>query len=361
MRPRLLLLLVASLIGSGSALADDASSIKKIESCKAATDVKDMKACIDRYVASIASGTAPSAAIATPAAKKTPTDAAPGATATTKAAAQTNSPIIVRASFPDWDFLSNQSLVAVPASQGAKVSFDRNNVTHDTTWAVKGLAAVPLIFPGDYGGLLGLQFAPYVAIDRQDHSKLVKNNTETYTAGLVGMVGFDTGTIQSYFRLRAAYIDDEIKGVNSVNSTLEWVPVSLPLGIHYPEMLVPHLQYRLDPSVIVQYDHSDSDLNPIVFSGRADSVRVGPALTLRFLPFYLPSDDTMLANLSGAISYHWDEELNSGRTYSLFTSSLTYNFTRAGNVGITASYNKGEDETTGVRSDVFDVALAIKY
>jgi hypothetical protein len=60
------------------------------------------------------------------------------------------------------------------------------------------------------------------------------------------------------------------------------------------------------------------------------------------------------------ISYGWWHDTISGREYDLFQTSYTYNLDKSGLVGLTFSYELGNQEETGVYQNLFKIALGIK-
>jgi hypothetical protein len=58
-------------------------------------------------------------------------------------------------------------------------------------------------------------------------------------------------------------------------------------------------------------------------------------------------------------AYHWAYETYSGRGLSLFQSSLTHNIAD-GHLGLTGSYGRGNDEDTGVLSNIYKISLTGK-
>ena len=67
-----------------------------------------------------------------------------------------------------------------------------------------------------------------------------------------------------------------------------------------------------------------------------------------------------LRNLYGTISYHWWDELYSGRTNGWLDAAVHYNLDPNGNVAVAFSYQHGRTEDTGTDTDVYKVTLTAK-
>ncbi len=265
--------------------------------------------------------------------------------------------VLVRQDFSDlWLFADPTSR---QQAKGAKISYSQNNVTSDTAWAVQGMAALALTIGGDYDSFLGLTVAPYVAIDRETHSNPKAKDVDTLAGGgsaEVGFVGF--GGLQ-FLRGRVAAVSDQIKSTTSLAATAEWLPVYGDWCIGYP-CAIPGtpLIFRFQPELEMQYDAMPNG-SVSAFSGMGRSLRVGPAATLIMKSF--GSQIAFFDKLSAKFTYHWDKELYSGKDYDWFDASLTYNIDPQGLVGVSAGYQRGNNEYTGAPVDLFTLALTAKY
>jgi hypothetical protein len=113
------------------------------------------------------------------------------------------------------------------------------------------------------------------------------------------------------------------------------------LGIHF------------DPDFRIQYDSLDGGNKPLLLSNRTDALRIGPQVGIWLRPFdAVPYLENTIAN---AI-YHWDEELYSRQNLYWAEVDLTYKFNA--NVGITASYQNGKNESTGATTNLFKISLS---
>lgn len=251
-----------------------------------------------------------------------------------------------------------------PASQakGATVSFQHDAITHDDVFSIHGMVAVPVNFGGQYaddgrfGSVIGFNVAPYAEFDLDDHSN--DKSARTITVGGTGEIGFDMGDWSSYFRGTLGIVNDQVDSYTDIASSAEWIPVSLPLCIDFPcNFPGTPLIYRFQPSLLMQYDHASSGDNPFSDSSQ-NSVRLGPSFALMVKP--LGPGDTFWNRIVAHASYHIDQELYSGATYDWLDAALTYNLTPNGNLGLTGSYERGEDEKTARKMDKFTVSLSGK-
>ena len=266
--------------------------------------------------------------------------------------------ILIRKNFTDV-FLFDSPTPAAKAA-GATLSYERDSITDDDVWSLHGMVAIPLQFSGTYNtdgpySVIGFNAAPYVLLNTDNHSN--DDSKRTVEFGATGEIGFDMGSWSQYFRGRLGVVNDDIADYTNQASSMEWIPVSLDYCLDFP-CSVPgtSLIYRLQPSIILQYDHTTSGDNP--FSDEQNALRIGPAITLNFQPF--GNDIPFLQDIVGNVSYHFDWELYSERTFDWLDASLTYNLTPSGNLGITASYQRGEDEQTAEPTDDFNISLSGK-
>jgi hypothetical protein len=227
------------------------------------------------------------------------------------------------------------------------------------------MAAAAVAIPGDFAtpgriGVLGTSLAAYVQVDRDIHSKLVKKNSDTIAGGGTGEIGIDAFGGSQYFRLSAAALTDRIADQTSVATMFEWLPVyggDFCVGSPCNGPGLPII-YRFQPELKVQYDRTTDAGALLAFSGRKESLRIGPEFTLLFKPF--GPQVGFWTQLHGQITYHPWIEIYSNTRQSWLDASLTYNIDPAGHLGITGSYRRGYTETTGVLTDLYKISLTGK-
>jgi hypothetical protein len=156
-------------------------------------------------------------------------------------------------------------------------------------------------------------------------------------------------------------VQDFIKGTDAASITFEWVPVLVTDVIHLHDGFQPFggalpVIFRIDPSLLVQYARLVGGTKPLAFNDMNEALRVGPQVRLGIYG----GTSEFWSHFFGSVTYHWAYETNSGRELSWFDASLTYNIDKAGNFGITGSYQKGNDENTGKWTDIYKISLTGK-
>jgi len=269
----------------------------------------------------------------------------------------------LRQDMPDISLFSQ--LKPAKNAIGAQVSYAHNRITNNDIWAVNGIAGFAYQIFGDYGNegrpsLLAAYVAPYVQVDKTFNSAVSQraNNTDTVAAGLKAEWGVDNllGG-QQYFRIGGAGVFDRLDDTTAISFSGEWIPV-YDRYIHHPETLFGLLVYRFNPVLLAQYDSTTDKGKVLLFSGRDQSFRIGPQLTLylQALPRVIP----ILSDFHANLTYHWSYETYSGRRFHWFDSALGYNLDRAGHVGLNLIYRKGTEELTGKEVDSAKVVLSGK-
>ena len=117
-----------------------------------------------------------------------------------------------------------------------------------------------------------------------------------------------------------------------------------------------------NPSVLIQYAEVNGP-NVLQFNGRSRALRLGPQLQLTYYPNKtIDSGDSFIAlsRLSAGVSYHWAREMVSGRPFDLFATNVSYALDPAGHLAISATYQKGRDESTGISINQILVGLTGK-
>jgi hypothetical protein len=300
-----------------------------------------------------------------------------------KGCKDTGSPaFLLRQNFSDIHLFDCATSVA--NAKGAEFSWSSDNVTNDDTWSVAGMAALALPFKGDFSkspgqiAYMGAMVVPYAQLNRVTHSSLISKNVDTRIYGLSVELGFDADTLgRHYLRSSASSVDNEIKNSNYFHGIFEWIPVSKDIclgtvcGLLTPEQLamhqgVPQILFRVAPELKIQYDQALENSAPVTFSGKTNSLRVGPEVTVVARLFYKEALPVLgglvdLTNFVAKVTYHWDVETYSGNNFSWFDASLTYNIGKEGHLGLSASYQKGEAEETGAPTDIYKVTLTGKF
>ncbi len=104
---------------------------------------------------------------------------------------------------------------------------------------------------------------------------------------------------------------------------------------------------QFDPEIKIQYASITDLKKPLLFSGKAESLRIGPELTLLAQPYSGGTND-LLDRLGLKVTYHpwYDTFASPRRLGSLYwwSNSLTYRLDADGNFGVALSYDRGLDE-----------------
>jgi len=265
--------------------------------------------------------------------------------------------VLVRKNFADlWLF---DDPTAPNMAEGAEFSFVRDAIADDDTWSVQGMVAVPYTFGGDrYGPVLGASIAPYIELNRQTHTG-GGDETNVLTGGASGEIGFDSFGGANFFRVRLGATRDAVADTTAMNVVGEWLPVYDSICVGYP-CAVPGLPiiFRFSPEMVVNYSNAFDSKEALPFSGKSESLLVGPEFTLVFKAF--GAQIPFLNNLSGKITYRWNQEVYSGDAYDYFSASTTYNLDPDGHLGLTLGYERGRQPLTTERIDQVTLALTGK-
>jgi len=289
-------------------------------------------------------------------------------------AAKTTAPTAPSDVVHQFKFLLRQDFTDVsiiPMSEpskatGASIGYSNDSVTKNTLWSVQGTAIAAYTFDRGFGpdnsvNLYAGTIGVYTGLNKQSNSNpkiAATKDTDSLTYGGVLELGFDHifGGDQ-WFRVKSGVVEDHLKSTTAWASTLEWIPVYKPyIHIpHYFSLPLSQIGVRFDPSIVVQYDTARNQ--KLLFSSGPDSLRIGPQFGLWVQPF---ADIAYLKNLNINTTYHRYYETYSGRYLYWFQTAATYNLDTNGTLGLTGSYQKGNDELTGKQVEVIKLTLSAK-
>jgi hypothetical protein len=258
--------------------------------------------------------------------------------------------------------------VSVDKAKGATASFTQDYVASNRIWAAQGMGAAVLsdcdlsLRPkpgGGDSGFLEKSVAIYAQVNSSYNSnaKLTSKNTDTRTAGLAGEIAYLHAGDYEVFRLTPNVVQDAIKSTSAVAVMGQYLPVwvSRPGIWHTTYTFGGNVSYQFDPTFDVQYASTTNRAKPILYSGRDQSLRVGPELTLIVTPFALGNE--FWSRIGITETFHpWYEAYSSNTSY-WWSNSLTYNLTSDGNFAIGISYNRGLDENSGAVTNQYVVSL----
>ena len=122
--------------------------------------------------------------------------------------------------------------------------------------------------------------------------------------------------------------------------------------------------FEFEANLIGQFDQAaeHNKANRLAFNNQYDSVRLGPQIVFNLGAN--PSGDTpyaFLKGLSASLIYHWAYETIGAKSLPLFTASVNYTLDEAKHIAISATYQRGHDENTGIYMNQYLIGLSAKY
>jgi hypothetical protein len=277
---------------------------------------------------------------------------------------------LLRKNWVDIGFASCPQTVA--KATGAEISYSNDRAKQNAIWSINGTAALlynTALSNSSYSSIGG-----YVTVNRETNSSVTEADSNTNTLAYGGLIEFgfvrettkgiqysDDYIFGNYFRLRGGAVEDHIKGTNAGSATFEWLPTFRGNGFHIHDAFnpIPGEPYlvRIDPALLIQYARIVGGSKPLAFNDMNQSLRVGPQITVGFYP---GTSGDFLSHFVGSVTYHWAYETYSGRRLSWFDTSLTYNIDSDGYFGLTGTYQRGNDENTGVFANIYKISLTGK-
>lgn len=256
---------------------------------------------------------------------------------------------------------------SVKKATGASISYSDDYVAQNRNWAAKGMAALyysewDLIYPGFSSGWFDKSLGFYVEDNSNfnSSSKLASKNSDIRTAGFSGELGYASGNDYQYFRVTPNVVWDAIKNTTAVAVMGEYIPALSSLGF----WTVFHefgdsLNWQFDPDMKLQYASTTDPKNPLQFSGKSQSLRIGPELTFLVQPFAGGTND-FLGRIGVNTTFHPWYEAYTGRGSYWWTTALNYRLDDHGNFGLKFSYNRGLDENSGMMTNQYLASLSGK-
>jgi hypothetical protein len=263
----------------------------------------------------------------------------------------------------------NLNAPSVDQAKGASVSFTRDYAGNNKIWAAQGMAAavfsdclnIPPSVGSSNSGLVEKSIAVYAQINSDYNSSAAlakKNNLDTRTAGLSGELAYLTGGDYNVVRVTPNVVFDNIKGTTAFAIAAQYIPVwiSQP-GIWRHYNLFGDFWFQFDPTFDVQYANAMGHSSPLQFSGKDQSLRLGPELTFLVTPLNIAG--SYLQNIGISETFHpwYDTYANRGSYW--WANSIYYNFTS--NFAVSFSYDRGLDENSGTMTNQYVASLTGKY
>jgi hypothetical protein len=247
--------------------------------------------------------------------------------------------------------------------KGALLSYGGDAVKHNDTWTAQALGA--LLYSTDFRGdkeypayqIQNMNVGIYASTNTilNSSKSLQKNDTQVYTYGFLGAIAFEPPHfigLYHNFNVNIGGVTNDVTNTVDYNETIQYSPSWEEFGIAYPSQVgsLP-LSFQFDPSFLFQSDQAGerSKVNRLAFNNEYDSIRVGPQFIFSLKPN--TSADTpfiALKQLSASLTYHWAYETIGDRRLSLFGLNVDYTLDEAKHFALSASYQRGNDENTGI-------------
>jgi hypothetical protein len=273
--------------------------------------------------------------------------------------------ILLRSAWSDVGVLANP--IEVQKAAGATIAFTQDYVAANKNWTAQGVVAagysnIATFTPGVTGGWFDKTIAIYAQVNSNynTNAKLTSKNFDTRTAGLAGELGYVdlSGNNYQFFRVTPSVTQDAVKGTTSVAVMGEYIPAFQGLWDTFG-YFGGNINAQIDPELKVQYASTTDPKNPLAFSGKSQSLRIGPEVTLIAQP-YTAGTIPLLDRIVISMSYHPWYDTYANKANYWWTNALTYNLTTDGNIALSLKYNKGLDENSGEMTNQYIVGLSGK-
>jgi len=263
--------------------------------------------------------------------------------------------------------------VSADKAKGAAVSFTRDYAANNRIWAAQAMAGAVFsdchfIPPGSgESGFVEKSVAVYAQINSDYNSNATfakKNNVDARTVGLSGEITYLNGGLDyNVLRVTPNVVFDNIKNTTSGAVMIQYVPVWLSIPWLWSDwQIYPNVYFQFDPTLDLQYASAMEHSQPLQFSGKDQSLRLGPELTFILQPFgSSKTTSSPLSNIGISETFHpWYETYN-GRGSYWWDNSIFYNITSDGNFAVKFSYQRGLDENSGTMTNQYIASLTGKY
>ena len=270
--------------------------------------------------------------------------------------------------------------VTADKAKGATISFTRDYAGNNRIWAAQAMAGAVFsdcrnIAPGfGLSGFVEKSVAVYAQINSDYNSNATlakKNNVDARTAGLSGEIAYLNGLDYNVLRVTPNVVFDNIKNTTAGAVMIQYVPVWMSIPWLWTDYeIYPHVYFQFDPTLDLQYASAMEHSQPLQFSGKDQSMRIGPELTVLLSPFG-KNNSNPLANISLTETFHpWYEAYN-GRGSYWWSNGVVYTFptppnssndstTQYVNAAVAFTYNRGLDENSGTMTNQYLLSLTGK-
>lgn len=294
--------------------------------------------------------------------------------------------VYVRQNFGDLKSFTNPQ--PEKQSKGLLLSAEKDRVKDNSVATVQGLVALGVVqrYPvkRDSAYLSHTAFGIYTAVDHVHNKNVASKNVNLLTSGAryefayanlfdvrhhFGFSADLVSEIQGDTRNYAVSVDYFISGEprrEGPNTIFHYFnrPTIIDPNKHWMIAVVPRLRAEYRGNMAPNPD-------PIFFNDR-QVMRLGSQVSVSLFGNFLRDENSswftadentvpMLAARSlFKVSYGWWADTLSGREYSLFEASYTYNLDAKGLTGITLAYQRGDHDATGELVDTLKLTFGMK-
>ena len=286
---------------------------------------------------------------------------------------------LLRNSWSDLGWLGGACLASVSnsgvsasGSKGATLSYEDDYANNNKIWTVQGMAAGVLSYcpnvgyTSDYSGPIGGSLALYGQLNTtyDSNAQLAKkNNNDTRTAGVAGELAYSYDGNLNVFRVAPNVVFNNINNTTAGAVMFQYAPawIQIPYIWAGTRIFGGAANFQFDPVFDVQYTSAMEHSKPLPFSGKDQSLRLGPELTFILTPLGSKSSlgNSILSNIGFSETFHpWYEAYNGRASSYWWDNSIFYNVTD--NIAVKFSYDRGLDQNSGVMTNQYILSLAGK-
>ena len=284
-----------------------------------------------------------------------------------------------------WSFLLRDSAEDIgiylhpkdfKSAGGAQAGYSNDAAAGNVSWSAKGVATVVYQWLNDdpNSSLVGFALAPWVSFNRLTNSNAAASfqskQLDVLSFGGSSEIGLGPTFLgDQYLRIKGALNTNFEFDPQSWSATAEWQPFSNKLGLSAP-IFIPHLPLtvEIDPILRGQILQRINGSTLPVFSQHDQLWRGGPAVGLTIKPKkdeigdiqdgFLPK---WLQPSGFNLSYGALFDTYTGKEYYLLNTSLTFPLDEQGHIGLKFSYQRGQNEETGIWVDQAMIGLGVKW
>ena len=234
----------------------------------------------------------------------------------------TDNPIyMVRSDWTDTGLLGAGCIIApgsgvsADKAKGASASFTRDYANNNKIWQAQAMGAVGYtecthlrISSNGDSGFLEKTIAVYAETNSDYNSNTTvakKNNVDTRTAGLSGEVAYlhSDGYID-VLRVTPNVVFNNLNNTTDAAVMVQYVPYWITIPGVWTQIGLPGnlWNFQFDPTVDFQYASAMERSKPLLFSGKDQSLRIGPELTFLISPVGIKGN--FLSNIGFSETFH---------------------------------------------------------